>query len=439
MDSYEEKELKKFFWKYEQALKYLDLVMESYVSSLEISDEHNPVEHYKGRIKNIDSIRKKLAKKGFEFTIKNMEEQLHDIAGIRIVCHFRNDLNELIEIFKNNPNISVVEEEDYITNPKKSGYLSYHMTVKVPVVDEAKIVMVPAEIQIRTLLMDLPASLEHKTRYKKEWSLPKEMDKNITEISELSSQVDEELERRINSLINVGTRTKSPNSIIYDMNFNNVINDEMMIKYSMALEKLRYMIEREIFGNSNKDGEDIIDNIKFRLKTKKSTVKKLLSKGFEVNEENIAKELSDVVGARIVCSFISDMPSIIDKICNYPMLEVAGFKDYVNNPKPNGYSSYHLLVLVPIYYNGNYEYVKAEIQIRTKAMNVWSSLHHKICYKKETTPEVEEELRALAGLTNEIDQKYDEIYRNVKDNLGDDVKNKAVKKLVKTINEKTLC
>ena len=108
MDSYEEKELKKFFWKYEQALKYLDLVMESYVSSLEISDEHNPVEHYKGRIKNIDSIRKKLAKKGFEFTIKNMEEQLHDIAGIRIVCHFRNDLNELIEIFKNNPNISVI-------------------------------------------------------------------------------------------------------------------------------------------------------------------------------------------------------------------------------------------------------------------------------------------------------------------------------------------
>ena len=317
MDSYEEQELKKFFWKYEQALKYLDLVMESYVSSLEISDEHNPVEHYKGRIKNIDSIRKKLAKKGFEFTIKNMEEQLHDIAGIRIVCHFRNDLNELIEIFKNNPNISVVEEEDYITNPKKSGYLSYHMTVKVPVVDEAKIVMVPAEIQIRTLLMDLPASLEHKTRYKKEWSLPKEMDKNITEISELSSQVDEELERRINSLINVGTRTKSPNSIIYDMNFNNVINDEMMIKYSMALEKLKYMIEREIFGNSNRDGEDIIDNIKFRLKTKKSTVKKLLSKGFEVNEENIAKELSDVVGARIVCSFISDMPSIIDKICNY--------------------------------------------------------------------------------------------------------------------------
>ena len=83
--------------------------------------------------------------------------------------------------------------------------------------------------------------------------------------------------------------------------------------------------------------------------------------------------------------------------------------------------------------------VIAEIQIRTKAMNVWSSLHHKICYKKETTPEVEEELRALAGLTNEIDQKYDEIYRNVKDNLGNDVKSKAVKKLVKTINEKTLC
>ena len=140
----------------------------------------------------------------------------------------------------------------------------------------------------------------------------------------------------------------------------------------------------------------------------------------DINEESIDNNLNDVIGGRIVCSFLSDMDAIIESIVSYFGPDNVIIKDYVSNPKPSGYSSYHILVKVPVYYKGEYVFVNAEIQIRTKAMNMWASFHHKLCYKKETSLEIEEMLRRWAYKIGEIDSAYDSIYQEVKNDIGMD-------------------
>lgn len=420
MKEFKGDKLNKFFWKYEEALKFLENLVGSFMSSVEASDEHNPIEHCNGRIKSLDSINDKLMKRGLEFNEYNIENNLMDVAGIRIVCHFMNDLDRMIELIHNNPFIQVIEEKDYINNPKASGYSSYHMIVRVPVVDNDNIIYVPAEVQIRTLAMDLYASLEHKTRYKKDVELSSDMNKTIEAIRKRTVNMDMDLKKIIDVSFKDSKTIVTADSLLYDLSMSSKVTGDMLEKYNLGLNNLKCIIN-EIFSGYSTYEKNSIEDVKFRLKRPKSICKKLISKGIlDIDEESIDNNLNDVIGGRIVCSFLSDMNAIIESIVSYFGPDNVIIKDYVSNPKPSGYSSYHILVKVPVYYKGGYVFVNAEIQIRTKAMNMWASFHHKLCYKKETSLEIEEMLRRWAYKIGEIDSAYDSIYQKVKNDIGMD-------------------
>ena len=175
----EEKELEKLILKYSAALKTLETEISILLQDYELENNYNPVEHIKSRLKTYESASKKLISRGYEVTTKNIEEHVHDMVGIRIVCSFLSDVYKIVELIENSDQITVYDKIDYITNPKDSGYSSYHLLVYVPIYLINGVHLVKAEIQIRTVAMDFWASLDHKIRYKFLGEVPQNIQENI--------------------------------------------------------------------------------------------------------------------------------------------------------------------------------------------------------------------------------------------------------------------
>ena len=129
--------------------------------------KRNPISFIKTRIKKPESILRKLNKLGYDFTAENIQEHLNDVAGIRVVCAFIDDIYTIAELRSGQDDITVIQIKDYIKNPKPNGYRSYHMIVEIPVFFSKGKTPMRAEIQIRTNGMDFWATLEHQLRYKK--------------------------------------------------------------------------------------------------------------------------------------------------------------------------------------------------------------------------------------------------------------------------------
>lgn len=181
----------------------------------------------------------------------------------------------------------------------------------------------------------------------------------------------------------------------------------VMFLYNSALKAINTKIE--ILNNEfiHIYNYNPIEHIKSRLKTPDSIVKKLKSDGCEVTIGNMIECLSDIAGIRIICSFTSDIYLIADMIAKQADVTVLYVKDYIKNPKSNGYKSYHMVVTIPIYLTEGPVETKVEIQIRTVAMDFWASLEHKIYYKFEGhAPDyLEEELKACADMVDLLDAK----------------------------------
>lgn len=128
----------------------------------------DPVEHCKARIKSAESMKEKLHRRNLPVTVESALTQVYDAAGIRVVCTFLDDIYWIVNMLRNQQDIRVVEEKDYIHNPKPNGYRSYHMILQVPLHLEDRIQKVYCELQIRTIAMDCWASLEHQLKYKKD-------------------------------------------------------------------------------------------------------------------------------------------------------------------------------------------------------------------------------------------------------------------------------
>ena len=135
---------------------------------MKINGFRDPIEHIKTRIKSEESMKEKLIRKGFEPTCENAITKVFDAAGIRVVCTFVDDVYRIVKLLKSQQDIEFIDEKDYISNPKPSGYRSFHLLIKVPIHLPLCIKYVNAEIQIRTIAMDCWASLEHEMRYKKD-------------------------------------------------------------------------------------------------------------------------------------------------------------------------------------------------------------------------------------------------------------------------------
>ncbi len=152
--------------------------------------DRNPISDIKSRIKSMFSIREKLQNRGLPFTLEAMEAHLHDIAGVRVVCSFPEDVYMLAEALLKQDDIKLLEKKDYIKNPKPNGYRSLHLIVTVPIFLAHEKREMRVEIQLRTIAMDFWASLEHQLRYKKDFAFTEEMANELLTCANLSAELD---------------------------------------------------------------------------------------------------------------------------------------------------------------------------------------------------------------------------------------------------------
>ena len=182
---------------------------------------------------------------------------------------------------------------------------------------------------------------------------------------------------------------------------------EVILVYTAALKEIGTKLEilNDEFKHVHRYNP--IEHIKSRIKTSESIVKKLKRYGYESTIENMVRYVNDIAGVRVICSFTSDIYRIAEMISNQNDIQILSIKDYIKNPKPSGYKSYHMLVSVPIYLSDRKVDTKVEIQIRTVAMDFWASLEHKIRYKFEAdAPQhITDELVECARMVSELDAR----------------------------------
>ena len=155
--------------------------------------KYNPIEHVKSRIKEPQSIVKKLKRQGHEVTLENMLKYIKDIAGVRIICSFTSDIYRIADMLAQQADLKVLELTDYLSQPKVSGYRSYHMLVTVPVYLSDGVVDTKVEIQIRTMAQDFWASLEHKIYYKFEGNGPAFISQELRDCARIVSELDDKM------------------------------------------------------------------------------------------------------------------------------------------------------------------------------------------------------------------------------------------------------
>ena len=181
----------------------------------------------------------------------------------------------------------------------------------------------------------------------------------------------------------------------------------MQLLYNAALKEINTKLE--IINSEYKMTKQYnpIEHITSRIKSFQSIEKKMKRYGKELTIPNIVKYINDMAGIRIICSFTSDIYRIADILKNQSDIRILKVKDYIAQPKPNGYSSYHMLVAIPIYLTNEKIETKVEIQIRTIAMDYWASLEHKIYYKHEghATEKIRKELADCAEVVAYLDKR----------------------------------
>ena len=190
----------------------------------------------------------------------------------------------------------------------------------------------------------------------------------------------------------------------------------VMFLYDSALKKLNTKIE--ILNNEfvNRYDHNPIEHIKSRLNTADSIVKKLKKDGCEVTIDNMMNHLSDIAGIRIICSFVDDIYEVAEMLVRQDDVTVIAIKDYIKNPKPNGYRSYHMIIEIPVFFSDSKKPIRVEVQIRTIAMDFWASLDHQLKYKKsfvDLNGEISGELKQCADVIAQTDNKMLEIRKRI--------------------------
>lgn len=203
---------KQLMMQYECAMLEVQTKLEVLNKELSLLNSRNPFESIKCRIKSPESIMGKLQRNNLEFSIENVEKNLNDIAGIRVICSFPEDIYMLVDCLLKQDDIILVEMKDYIKNPKPNGYRSLHLILDIPIflTDEKKHMRV--EVQFRTIAMDFWASLEHKMKYKKDIENAESISEELKYCADLISQLDRRMEQ-IRNRIDSGT-TKNQTGII---------------------------------------------------------------------------------------------------------------------------------------------------------------------------------------------------------------------------------
>lgn len=198
-------------------------------------------------------------------------------------------------------------------------------------------------------------------------------------------------------------KAKVINSIIATQNLYSSAAREITTKLENLNDEFKHVKDR-----------NPIHHIQSRIKTPKSIMDKLIRRGCELNPESAKKNLTDIAGIRVICSYIDDIYVIADLLTSQDDVGLIRISDYIKNPKPNGYRSLHLIVTIPVFLSASTEIVKVEIQIRTIAMDFWASLEHELSYKlpEKKIEAITLELKECADVISDIDMRMQKLYNN---------------------------
>ena len=222
------KDWKTFMVPYEQAVEELKVKLRAIRTEYRRKNEYSPVEFITGRVKEISSMLEKANK--FEIHHERLALELEDIAGIRIMCQFEDDIQTVVKLLRRRSDMQILYEKDYITNVKPSGYRSYHMIIEYPVNMAERVYKIIAEIQIRTLAMNFWAVTEHSLNYKYKQSIPEKIRIKLKEAAESAYQLDK-------TMLDIKDEIKDAQKLfeVKSALVSTIMND---ILYLMSLEKI---------------------------------------------------------------------------------------------------------------------------------------------------------------------------------------------------------
>lgn len=180
---------------------------------------------------------------------------------------------------------------------------------------------------------------------------------------------------------------------------------EAMMMYTCAIREAKTKLEVLNDELSVRNKRNPIEMIKSRVKKPVSIVEKLQRRGLEISVQSMMDNLDDVAGIRVICSFVDDIYQVAEMLVRQDDVRVIAIKDYIKNPKDNGYRSYHMIIEIPVFFSSEKRCMRVEVQIRTIAMDFWASLDHQLKYKKELpdAAEISEELRRCAEVIAQTD------------------------------------
>ena len=189
----EEKTFEKLMFIYSIAIRELETKINILKDEFKMFYDYDLIDHINTRVKKPESIIDKMNDRGLELTYKEMIQNINDIAGVRVICSFKKDIFSIKSLIEKFPGIIILKEKDYVTNPKKSGYSSYHIIAEVPITLSQNSIYVKAEIQIRTMAMDFWASLEHRMKYKPKGEVDKKMSKELVNYAKIINKMDNKI------------------------------------------------------------------------------------------------------------------------------------------------------------------------------------------------------------------------------------------------------
>lgn len=187
---------------YEAGIKEVRTKLEILDAEFKVKHDHNPIHHIESRLKSPESILKKAISKDILVTERSLEENIHDIAGIRVICNYVDDVYKVAQLLTNQDDIQLIEMKDYIQNPKESGYMSLHLVLEVPIFLSEGPKPIHVEVQLRTIAMDFWASLEHKLKYKTDNNVSDDVKKELQECAKSIAEIDlkmQNIHNRLNS------------------------------------------------------------------------------------------------------------------------------------------------------------------------------------------------------------------------------------------------
>lgn len=185
---------------YAAAIREINARLQTLDSEFSFRHRHNPIHHIETRVKSLPSIVKKLHSLGMPVSIINAKKNLHDIAGVRVVCRYVDDIYRIANLLLSQDDVSLILEKDYIKHPKENGYRSLHIVVDVPVYMIEGRLFIPVEIQIRTVAMDFWATLEHGIRYKATEEVPPKIVRELRECADVITDTDYKMQEIFKAL-----------------------------------------------------------------------------------------------------------------------------------------------------------------------------------------------------------------------------------------------